>query len=308
MSEQNINLITILGPTATGKTNLATALAHHLKSVVISADSRQVYRGMSIGTGKDLADFDVNGKSVPYYLIDICDAGQKYNVFEYQHDFFTIFEKLQAEGIIPILCGGTGLYIEAVVRAYKLIAVPPNDELRNRLENFTTNQLIDYLNKIKPKQHNSSDIDTRKRIIRAIEIEEYNQKYPAPKTNFPSINSLYIGILFDREVRRARITERLRSRLKEGMIEEVKNLINNNIPAEDLIYYGLEYKFITLYLTGELTYEEMFSQLETAIHQFAKRQMTWFRKMEREGFDIHWIDGFLPLEEKISIVLNLLKK
>jgi tRNA dimethylallyltransferase len=308
MSEQNINLITILGPTATGKTNLAAALAYRLKSAVISADSRQVYKEMSIGTGKDLADFNINGKVVPYYLIDICNAGQKYNVFEYQHDFFKVFEKLQADGITPILCGGTGLYIEAVVRAYKLVSVPPNEELRNQLADLSMEQLIDYLNKIKPKRHNKSDIDTRKRIIRAIEIEEYNLEHPAIKTNFPSVNSLYVGILFDREVRRARITERLRSRLKEGMIEEVQSLLNNGIAADDLIYYGLEYKFVTLYLTGKLTYDEMFSQLEVAIHQFAKRQMTWFRKMEREGFDIHWIDGFLSIDEKIEIVLNLLKK
>lgn len=308
MSEQNINLITILGPTATGKTNLAAALAYHLKSAVISADSRQVYKGMSIGTGKDLADFNINGEAIPYYLIDICNAGQKYNVFEYQHDFFKVFEKLQSNGITPILCGGTGLYIEAVVRAYKLVSVPPNEELRNQLADLSMEQLTDYLNKIKPKQHNKSDIDTRKRIIRAIEIEEYNLEHPAIKTDFPSVNSLYIGILFDREVRRARITERLRSRLKEGMIEEVQSLLNNGIAADDLIYYGLEYKFVTLYLTGKLTYDEMFSQLEVAIHQFAKRQMTWFRKMEREGFDIHWIDGFLSTEEKIEIVLDLLKK
>lgn len=297
-------LITILGPTASGKTSLAAALAAKLDTEIISGDSRQIYRGMDIGTGKDLADYVVNGKPIPYHLIDICDAGDKYNVFEYQHDFHKAFESIRSRNKLPILCGGTGLYIEAVLKGYKLLDVPVNQELRKRLKDKSLPELEEILRSYK-ELHNKTDVDSTQRAIRAIEIEEYYTKHDPEMRDFPPLNSLIIGVDIDREERRKKISKRLKARLEEGMIDEVKNLLNSGIPAEDLIYYGLEYKYLTLFAIGEISYEEMYTQLETAIHQFAKRQMTWFRGMERRGFQIHWLDAALPLEEKLNRILSL---
>ena len=297
-------LLTILGPTASGKTTLACALAHTLNTEIISADSRQVYRGMDIGTGKDLADYTVDGHKVPYHLIDICEAGDKYNVFEFQHDFHKTFIEIQNKAKLPILCGGTGMYIESILRGYKLPKVPENTALRQQLEGKSIEELSVILSQY-VSLHNKSDLDSAKRTIRAIEIAEYNLQHEPEYNEFQPLNSLIIGLDVDREVRREKITNRLTERLNQGMIQEVKALIDKGIPAEDLIYYGLEYKYVTLHLTGKLTYNEMFTQLETAIHQFAKRQMTWFRGMERRGFNIHWISAELPLEEKLEKVLQL---
>ena len=294
---KSYELITILGPTASGKTTFAAALAAQLDTEIISADSRQIYRSMDIGTGKDLADYNVNGKQIPYHLIDICEPGYKYNVFEYQHDFFRVYEDMKRRGKLPILCGGTGMYIEAVLKGYKLLDVPQNPELRESLRNKTLEELETILASYKIL-HNKTDVDTAQRAIRAIEIEEY-YKTQAPDVNeYNPINSLIIGIHIDRELRREKISRRLRTRLDEGMATGVK--------PEDLIYYGLEYKFLTLYIIGELSFEEMVSQLEIAIHQFAKRQMTWFRGMERRGCEIHWIDATLPAEEKIATTMRIL--
>lgn len=299
-------LITVLGPTASGKTTFAAALAARLDSEIISADSRQIYRSMDIGTGKDLADYTVNGKAIPYHLIDICDPGYKYNVFEYQHDFFRAYEAIRTKGKLPILCGGTGMYIEAVLKGYKLLDVPQNPELRDSLKGKTLPELEQILASYKTL-HNKTDVDTAQRAIRAIEIEEY-YKNEAPDANeYDPVDSLIIGIDIDRELRRKKISQRLRARLDEGMVEEVKGIIDSGVKPEDLIYYGLEYKFLTLYIIGELSYDEMVSQLEIAIHQFAKRQMTWFRGMERRGCTIHWIDATCPTEEKIEKTIELLK-
>jgi len=291
-------LITILGPTACGKTTFAAALAAHLKSEIISADSRQVYRRMDIGTGKDLSDYTVDGRKIPYHMIDICEPGTKYNVFQYQHDFFNVYNKLKDTGIVPILCGGTGMYIEALLKGYKLLDVPPNPELRDSLKNKSLDELEGILRTYKTL-HNNTDVDSAQRAIRAIEIEEYYKKEVPEKSEFKPINSLIIGLDIDRELRREKISKRLHSRLEEGMIDEVRALLNSGINSESLIYYGLEYKYLTEYIIGELTHDEMVSQLEIAIHQFAKRQMTWFRGMERRGFKIHWIDASIPMEEKI---------
>lgn len=299
------DLITILGPTASGKTPLAAALASRLDSEIISADSRQVYRGMDLGTGKDLADYTVADKTIPYHLIDIVDSGYKYNVFEYQRDFLEAYQSVCERGKLPILCGGTGLYLEAVLKGYRLIPVPENPELRNRLSDKSLDELTHILSSYK-KLHNSTDVDTVKRAIRAIEIEEYYLTQDVEERSFPTINSLIIGVDIDRELRRKKITRRLKQRLDEGMVDEVRQLIDNGVSPDDLIYYGLEYKYLTLYVIGEFTFEEMFHQLEIAIHQFAKRQMTWFRGMERRGFTIHWIDASLPMEQKVDSILNLL--
>lgn len=299
-------LITILGPTASGKTAFAAALAERLDTEIISGDSRQIYRSMDIGTGKDLADYIVNGKQIPYHLIDICEPGYKYNVFEYQHDFFKAFNSIKDKGKLPILCGGTGMYIEAVLKGYKLLDVPPNPELRNSLKGKSLEELETILSSYKTL-HNKTDVDSAQRAIRAIEIEEYYKTQAPDKNEYEPINSLIIGVQIERELRREKISRRLRSRLDEGMVDEVRNILNTGVKPEDLIYYGLEYKFLTQYIIGELSYEDMVSQLEIAIHQFAKRQMTWFRGMERRGFTIHWIDATLPTEEKIEKVLDLIK-
>jgi tRNA dimethylallyltransferase len=262
---------------------------------------------MDIGTGKDLSDYVVEGKKISYHLIDICDAGEKYNVYEFQHDFHKAFSEITGKGKLPILCGGTGMYIEAVLKGYKLLHVPENKELRKSLENKSLDELTEMLSRY-ASLHNKSDLDSAKRTIRAIEIAEYTRNSEPEYQEFQPINSLIIGSDPDREIRRQKITQRLNSRLKEGMIEEVKALLDKGITSEDLIYYGLEYKFITHYLIGELSYKEMFLQLEIAIHQFAKRQMTWFRGMERRGFTIEWIPAELSLNEKVEIIEHLLLK
>ena len=299
------DLITILGPTASGKTPLATALADRFGTEIISGDSRQVYRRMDLGTGKDLADYTIEGRSVPYHLIDIVEPGYKYNVFEYQRDFLKAYESIVGKGKLPILCGGTGMYLESVLKGYRLLPVPENPELRASLEGKSLQELTLILEGYK-KLHNSTDVDTAKRAIRAIEIEEYYKQQPPEYREFPALKSLIVGVDIDRELRREKITRRLKQRLDEGMVEEVRGLLAEGISAESLIYYGLEYKFLTQYAIGELTYEEMFHQLETAIHQFAKRQMTWFRGMERRGFVIHWLDATLPMEEKVERIINLI--
>lgn len=302
----NYELITILGPTASGKTALAAALAARLDTEIISADSRQLYRGMDIGTGKDLADYVVDGKSIPYHLIDICDPGYKYNVFEYQHDFFRVFTALRERGLLPILCGGTGLYIEAVLKGYKLLDVPPNPALRERLGGKSLFELETILASYKVL-HNKTDVDSVQRAIRAIEIEEFYRTQAPDVREYAPLNSLIVGVDIDRELRREKISRRLRARLDEGMVDEVRRILSNGVAPEDLIYYGLEYKFLTLYLIGKLTYEEMVSQLEIAIHQFAKRQMTWFRGMERRGCTIHWLDATLPMADKVEQILTWLR-
>jgi tRNA dimethylallyltransferase len=299
------DLITILGPTASGKTPLATALAHKLGTEIISGDSRQVYRRMDLGTGKDLDDYTVGGEQVPYHLIDIVEPGYKYNVFEYQRDFLQAYQEITQKGKLPVLCGGTGMYIESVLKGYRLLPVPENPELRASLEGKSLEELTIILEGYK-KLHNSTDVDTAKRAIRAIEIEEYYKQQPPEYREFPSLKSLIIGVDIDRELRRERITRRLKQRLDEGMVDEVKGLLAEGIPAENLIYYGLEYKFLTQHVIGELTFDEMFHQLETAIHQFAKRQMTWFRGMERRGFHIHWLDATLSMEEKVNKIINII--
>lgn len=302
----NYDLVTILGPTASGKTPLAVALAYRLDAEIVSGDSRQVYRRMDLGTGKDLADYVVDGKRIPYHLIDIVEPGYKYNVFEFQRDFLQAYDDIRQRGVLPILCGGTGMYIESVLKGYKLLPVPENPELRASLADKSLDELTTILAGYK-KLHNSTDVDTVKRAIRAIEIEEYYRQQPVSAREFPAINSLVIGVDIDRDLRRTKITRRLKQRLDEGMVDEVRALLDAGIPAEDLIYYGLEYKYLTLYAVGQLTYDEMFHQLEIAIHQFAKRQMTWFRGMERRGFNIHWIDASLPMEQKVEEIVGLIK-
>jgi len=299
-------LITIIGPTASGKTSLAAALAARLDTEIISGDSRQVYRGMDIGTGKDLADYVVEGQQIPYHLIDIRDAGEKYNVFEYQHDFHRAFAEIRAKGKLPILCGGTGMYIEAVLKGYKLLDVPQNPKLRESLKGKSLAELEQLLASYK-KLHNKTDVDSAQRAIRAIEIEEYYRTESPEQNEYAPIRSLIIGVNIDRELRRERISRRLRARLDEGMVDEVRRILASGVKPEDLIYYGLEYKYLTLYVTGVLSYVEMVSQLEIAIHQFAKRQMTWFRGMERRGFTIHWIDAQLPLPEKVQQIIDLIQ-
>lgn len=301
----NYELITILGPTASGKTPLAAALAARLQTEIISGDSRQIYRRMDLGTGKDLADYTVGGYRVPYHLIDIAEPGYKYNVFEFQRDFLEAFRQIREKGKLPILCGGTGMYLESVLKGYRLMPVPENPELRAELEEKSLSELTEMLKQYK-KLHNSTDVDTVKRAIRAIEIEEYYLQHPVAEREFPEIHSLVIGVDINRELRREKISRRLKQRLEEGMVEEVRALLAEGIAPEDLIYYGLEYKYLTLYVTGELTFDEMYRQLEIAIHQFAKRQMTWFRGMERRGIPIHWIEAAAPMDEKVEQILSLL--
>jgi len=299
------NLITVLGATAGGKTSFAAHLALALDTEIISADSRQVYRGMDIGTGKDMADYTVNGVKIPAHLVDIVDAGYKYNVFEYQKDFLKVYTEIIEKGKTPILAGGSGMYLESVLKGYRMINAPINSALREELANKSLSELTQKLSEMK-KLHNTSDIDSAKRAIRAIEIEYYCQNNPQIDYSFPQINSLVIGIKFDRDSRRRRISARLKERLENGMIEEVQRLLDKEISAEDLIYYGLEYKYVTQYLLKEITYTQLFDNLNTAIHQFAKRQMTWFRKMERAGTKIHWFDGYDSMDKKIERALNLI--
>ena len=304
-------MITILGPTASGKTPLAVAVARELTrqgqpAEIISADSRQVYCRMDIGTGKDLSEYG----GVPYHLIDICEPGTKYNLFQYQQDCYDACQDIRRRGALPILCGGTGLYIEAVLRGYQLSPVPQNQLLRDSLEGKSLQELTSILTDLKAQNgsnmHNTTDVDSCQRAIRAIEIETYNREHPLPRRELPPLESVIVGVSIDRELRREKITRRLKARLEEGMADEVRALLAEGIPAENLTYYGLEYKYVTEYVVGHLTYDEMFRQLEIAIHQFAKRQMTWFRGMERRGFTIHWVDAALPMEEKVAIVSQLL--
>lgn len=305
-----IPMITILGPTASGKTDIATHLAAELSAEIISADSRQVYRRMDIGTGKDLADYVVDGKRVPYHLIDIVEPGTKYNLFEYQRDFLEAYNDIRSRGKNVVLCGGTGLYIESVLKGYRLIPVPENKELRHKLEGKSLLELTSILERLKAENnsnmHNSTDVDTSKRAIRAIEIEMAYKEAHIEERTFPKIDNVIIGVGIDRDLRRMKITRRLDQRLQDGMVDEVKSLLDSGIPADDLIYYGLEYKFVTEYILGKSTFEEMHRSLEIAIHQFAKRQMTWFRGMERRGFTIHWIDAADSMEEKINEIKKVL--
>ena len=305
-----IPMITILGPTASGKTDIATHLAAELSAEIISADSRQVYRRMDIGTGKDLADYVVDGKRVPYHLIDIVEPGTKYNLFEYQRDFLEAYNDIRSRGKNVILCGGTGLYIESVLKGYRLIPVPENKELRHKLEGKSLLELTSILERLKAENnsnmHNSTDVDTSKRAIRAIEIEMAYKEAHIEERTFPKIDNVIIGVGIDRDLRRMKITRRLDQRLQDGMVDEVKSLLDSGIPADDLIYYGLEYKFVTEYILGKSTFEDMHRSLEIAIHQFAKRQMTWFRGMERRGFTIHWIDAADSMEEKINEIKKVL--
>jgi tRNA dimethylallyltransferase len=300
----NYDMVVVTGPTASGKTSLAAAIALELNGEIISADSRQVYRKMNLGTGKDYRDYLIGDKRISYHLIDIADPGYRYNIFEYQRDFLNVLNDLRSRSIFPVICGGSGLYIDAVVSGYKMVEVPPDPEFRASLEQKSLAELAEILTSYK-KLHNKTDIDTKKRAIRAIEIERYNSVSKGKKSQFPEIHPLITGILYSREKRRDRISERLKLRFEEGMEDEVRQLLNQGINPETLIYYGLEYKYITLYITGKISYSEMYRSLETAIHQFAKRQMTWFRGMERRGIKIHWLDGELPLEEKVKIVLDL---
>ena len=286
---------------------MATALAHKLGTEIISGDSRQVYRRMDLGTGKDLDDYTVGGEQVPYHLIDIVEPGYKYNVFEYQRDFLQAYQEITQKGKLPVLCGGTGMYIESVLKGYRLLPVPENPELRASLEGKSLEELTTILEGYK-KLHNSTDVDTCKRAIRAIEIEEYYRANDVNVREFPEIKSLTIGLDVSRELRRERISRRLRERLEQGMVDEVRGILAAGVSPEDLIYYGLEYKYLTMYVVGQLTYDEMVSQLEIAIHQFAKRQMTYFRGMERRGVPIHWIDATLPIEEKVQRIVDLLKE
>lgn len=300
------NFITILGHTAAGKTQVATKLAYNLNTEIISADSRQVYKMMNIGTGKDLSDYIVNGNKIKHHLIDIKEPGYKYNVYEFQKDFLIAYNYLLKQKKTPILCGGSGMYIESILKGYKLIDVPINNSLRQKLINLDLFELQKILSTYK-QQHNKSDIDNPKRTIRAIEIAKFYNNNKDIDFSFPKINSLIIGIYFDRLSRRDRIRKRLKQRLDEGMIDEVKTLLNSGISSENLIYYGLEYKFVTKYLNNKISYKEMFDGLKIAIYQFAKRQMTWFRKMERNGFKINWLNGEIPNDEKIEKIVNLFK-
>jgi tRNA dimethylallyltransferase len=306
MNNKPYNLITVLGPTASGKTAFAANLAKLLDTEIISADSRQVYRGMDLGTGKDYADYFVDGVQVPAHLIDIVDAGEKYNVFSFQQDFLRVYTQLTQQGKIPVLCGGTGMYIEAVLNGYRLLQVPPDEDLRAKLETTETEELVARLKSYPVPLHNSTDLTHRKRLVRAIEIQEYYTLHPETDFSWPEIKPLIIGLKYERQAQREKITQRLKTRLSEGMIDEVKTLIDKGVPEDTLLYYGLEYKFMTLYLKGEITYNELFEQLNTAIHQFAKRQMTWFRHMEKNGTKIHWIDGQLNRNEKMEIAKEIL--
>ena len=302
------DLIAVVGPTASGKTSLAVALAKELGTEIISADSRQVYRRMDLGTGKDLSDYHVEGdRYIPYHLIDIVEPGTKYNVFEYQQDFMKVYEDMKSRELLPVLCGGTGMYVEAILKGFNLIPVPENKALREQLSDKTLQELAEILSTYK-NLHNVTDLDTTKRAIRAIEIEEYKRTHQVEERPFPKLNALVVGIDVDRDTRRERITRRLKQRLEDGMLDEIRGLLAEGIPADDLIYYGLEYKFLTQYIIGELSYDDMFRKLEIAIHQFAKRQMTWFRGMEKRGIPIYWLPEKWSMEEKLKAIMQRLSK
>jgi len=300
------NLITILGPTATGKTTLAANLASLIGGEIISADSRQIYRRMDIGTGKDLDDYIVNGQQIPHHVVDIVEPGVKYNVFEYMNAFTEAFNQIIENDKIPILCGGSGMYLDAILRGYELSKVPVNEELRRECAKMTFNELIEKLKSYGPL-HNTSDITSDERLLRAIEIADFQALNRVSSLDLPEFASTNFGIKFDRDDLRSRITERLHQRIDEGMIDEVKNLIREGLNPNDLIYYGLEYKFITYYISGKLTFNQMINQLNIAIHQFAKRQNTWFRRMEKKGVKIIWIDGNIEMGDKLSLILSNLR-
>ncbi len=299
------DILVITGPTATGKTRLAALVADRLGGEVVSADSRQVYRGMDIGTGKDLSDYIVDGRRVPVHMVDIVDAGYRYNVYEYQRDFLKVFGEMTARGAFPVVCGGSGMYVDSIVSGYRLIQVPVNGQLRAMLAGRSLDELTDILAQYK-SLHNKTDVDTVKRAVRAIEIADYYAHHPVDESPFPVRSPLVTAVFFDRETRRQRISARLRSRLEGGMIEEVQRLVAAGVNPDDLIYYGLEYKYVTLYLLNRLNYDEMVQKLEVEIHRFAKRQMTWFRGMERRGITINWIDGQLPEEEKAELIISMI--
>ena len=302
-------MITILGPTACGKTSLAAALAADIHGEIISGDSRQVYCGMDIGTGKDLADYRVGDINVPYHLIDIVEPGTKYNVYQYQRDFLRAYDDIVGRGVTPVLCGGSGLYLEAVLRGYRMAPVPENKPLRQSLEGKSLAELTEMLNDIKTRKglrmHNTTDVDTAKRALRAIEIELYQDEHPEETEDIQPVDSLVIGLHIEVEQRRERITRRLKARFDEGMADEIRRIIDSGVAPEELIYYGLEYKYVTEYVIGQRDFEETFRLLEIAIHQFAKRQMTWFRGMERRGVSIHWIDSSLPMKDKINEIKKI---
>ncbi len=298
-------LITILGPTASGKTPFAVELAHKTKGEIISGDSRQVYRLMDIGTGKDLNEYTIGSKTIKHHLIDIKDPGEKYTLYDFQKDFHVAHQNILLRNKTPILCGGTGLYIESVLKGYDLKEVPKNQKIRDSLQDKSLDELTTILSKYK-NLHNTTDIDTQKRAIRAIEIAIFQEEQKATTQSYEPIDSLIIGVSIDRENRRHKISSRLKNRIDEGMIDEVKKILSLGVSPEDLIYYGLEYKFVTLHVMGQISYQEMFNQLEIAIHQFAKRQMTWFRGMERRGLEINWIDTLLPMEEKTDKAMQLI--
>jgi len=290
-----------------GKTRVAALTASRINGEVISADSRQVYRRMNLGTGKDYDDYLVNGVSVPYHLVDIAEPGSKYNLFEFQRDFIRVYNEIVSGSSFPVVCGGSGMYIDSIVSGYRLAEVPPDINLRRELEKKSLEELTEILKSYK-KLHNKTDIDTVKRAVRAIEIEKYYQENREMIRDFPALKCLVVGINAGREVRRSRISQRLRQRIENGLIDEVRSLLDEGIDSETLVYYGLEYKYVTLYLTGRLEYEEMYRKLETEIHRFAKRQMTWFRGMERRGIKIHWLDVNDPDDTKVDYILNLLLK
>lgn len=304
--KEKYDMLAVVGPTACGKTSLAVDLALSIDGAeIISADSRQVYRGMDIGTGKDLAEYTRGDVTVPSHLLDIVDAGEKYNLFEFQHDFLKAYEDIKARGAYPVMCGGSGLYVESVLRGYRLLPVPENPALRASLEEKSLEELTTILAGYK-SLHNNTDTDSKKRAIRAIEIEEYYLSRPVEERSFPQINALVVGVSVDREVRRERISRRLRERLKEGMVDEVRALLDGGLDPDQLIYYGLEYKYLTLYLTGAMGYDDMVRGLEIAIHQFAKRQMTWFRGMEKRGVDIRWVDASLERGQLVEQIKGML--
>jgi len=307
MSGSKFDMVTILGPTASGKTEVAVNLAYRLKGEIISADSRQIYREMDLGTGKDIEEYRINNFDVPYHLIDIAEAGYQYNVFEFQRDFLRSYQAIREKGAFPVMCGGSGMYLEAILKGYRLIQVPVNEARRAELQLLSLEELTELLKHYK-SINNTSDTENKKRAIRAIEIEEFCLAHPEMDLSFPAINSLIVGVKYDRDSRRRRITDRLKQRLDNGMIEEVVKLMDKGLKPEDLTYYGLEYKYLTLYITGKLTFDEMFTGLNTAIHQFAKRQMTWFRKMERDGFEIRWLDGYMSTDEKTDKILSWLNQ
>lgn len=301
----NRKMITVLGPTASGKTDFAAHLALEIGGEIISADSRQVYRGMDLGTGKDLEDYTIGDVEIPYHLIDIRPAGDKYTLFDYHQDFHKSYRDVRDRGAWPILCGGTGLYLESVLKGYQLPDVPKNEVLREKLAAKPLSELAEILASY-GDLHNTTDIKNAKRTIRAIEIAEYKSKNDMSALEYPAIDSIILGVDISRDRRRERITNRLEDRVKEGMVTEVERLLSEGVSAEDLIYYGLEYKFVTQYVIGDLEYDEMLEKLEIAIHQFAKRQMTWFRGMTRRGHKINWIDYELTMEEKVKEALSII--